>query len=779
MAQFNPTVPDTQDPNWLGWSKPISDIPADKTMGIALSGAGDLLKVGVEAGDQWVKRDIENKAYAQIDPLRDAMSADLEAKLTNAQRSPGDPLSLTATNTEQNVPAGIQNGIDRIQKLSQARAETAIPTNTTLYSGQTLAVAKQLRTEYPGWREYIDQKVSEASGMPVANAYFKDQIQDLNHLQTQTNSQRNKAEAMLKEGMSYPGAKEMNAKFQNNQVTPSDIFNWSADVQAKDRSDAQRRLAAADRKGAVAEDQSVAVADYGLTIGDRLDTQLKVLTLNTPWGTTEKVGDLMRKIQTGEVKIDPEAAVRMGPAIQGLRNTLYADFMDVAQKRDPNAGNMSYSARAGGLESLKTEANNKLQVFDDFFKYVAGEKFPLADLAKKRAEAMTSQAREKMYDDVGFKKGYLAMKVAAEDMGNNMAALFATEASKNNLDDTMKTYFSGEAFKALTGNKGQANPTPTTMTETSDKVKTMGLGINEDGTPNKDNVEFNKSLMQIPQIIGNPDMPLANKLNVANWAFQSKNLPFLRRFNMDYVDPTTGNWVEGKYGSFNRLTSQSIADGMSELRTKGGPEGQQAYNNWKQWSQLSLQEVIGQDLTSLSQYSKNLPVVNGQKVVVNWDTGDGSRPPHIILKNEKGQDLPTRTMNPVDQGYLTNIHDTVNRINLGMEGAARVAATDGSNPSAYILRAIINAGYTPGPTTTGLPKAITDAIRASGAMEAKSMDDRQRAIQKRAEEDSTGIRGAMKTLREMPPIPDDSGGQTKSPMDQSYSPAEINKYGKR
>ena len=73
----------------------------------------------------------------------------------------------------------------------------------------TSPTAKQLRAQYPGYREYIDQKVSEASGLPVANAYYKNLMQDINHQLMQiAGGNKDPIEALVMKNLDVPGITE-------------------------------------------------------------------------------------------------------------------------------------------------------------------------------------------------------------------------------------------------------------------------------------------------------------------------------------------------------------------------------------------------------------------------------------------------------------------------------------------------------------------------------------------------------------------------------------------
>src|SRR5688572_24372558 len=95
MAVFNPAIPDQPDPNYLGLSKPISNVEGSKVAEIGLKGASNLLDQGVKVTDQIIKDSIDKKIYSEVDAERDAYTQALQDTLTPVGHTPGQP-SLAA-----------------------------------------------------------------------------------------------------------------------------------------------------------------------------------------------------------------------------------------------------------------------------------------------------------------------------------------------------------------------------------------------------------------------------------------------------------------------------------------------------------------------------------------------------------------------------------------------------------------------------------------------------------------------------------------------------------
>ncbi len=75
MAVFNPDVPDIQPTNYLSYSKQGE---GNKSLGVALSGAGETFKAAVTGADEYIKQTIDKALYDKIDTQREGFTGALE-----------------------------------------------------------------------------------------------------------------------------------------------------------------------------------------------------------------------------------------------------------------------------------------------------------------------------------------------------------------------------------------------------------------------------------------------------------------------------------------------------------------------------------------------------------------------------------------------------------------------------------------------------------------------------------------------------------------------------
>lgn len=189
MAIFNPQVQPTNDPNYLGYSRGIeggfgvkSGVPGvDKSSSIlidtaatGLSESASIVDTGIK---DYLKDNIRNTVEKQRDDYTQYLTTLKKVAQTNTIPGAGATDSILEGDGGGDVPDGLQAGLDRAKNLAAA-GNTGNRINDTLYSASLASSASELRTKWAGYKDYIDQKFSEYSGMNPANAYYKNLMQD-------------------------------------------------------------------------------------------------------------------------------------------------------------------------------------------------------------------------------------------------------------------------------------------------------------------------------------------------------------------------------------------------------------------------------------------------------------------------------------------------------------------------------------------------------------------------------------------------------------------------
>src|SRR5258707_2375647 len=96
------------------------------------------------------------------------------------------------------------------------------------------SLAKQLRAQYPGYKDYIDEQIKAVSGVDPANAVMRNLLEDINRNATNAKSEHDKTTAMLRDAVTsgIPNSPVMMALWNANKLTPDQanayIYKYSA-----------------------------------------------------------------------------------------------------------------------------------------------------------------------------------------------------------------------------------------------------------------------------------------------------------------------------------------------------------------------------------------------------------------------------------------------------------------------------------------------------------------------------------------------------------------------
>jgi hypothetical protein len=173
MADFNPGLNKTSDPNYEGAARPVHvDVEGwgnhqrernlNIFQGIA-RGAG----AAVQGGYDTIKSGIEDAVYSGVDPIRDAQGVGAAVLDTLDQ----------ASQAVGGKPADPELMKDSISKIHTAYQQGKI--SETNYYAQLETMTRSIRSRFPGFREEVDAMVHSVTGITPANALRSSILHDL------------------------------------------------------------------------------------------------------------------------------------------------------------------------------------------------------------------------------------------------------------------------------------------------------------------------------------------------------------------------------------------------------------------------------------------------------------------------------------------------------------------------------------------------------------------------------------------------------------------------
>jgi len=264
MAVFNPGPGPSNDPNFLNYSQGVSPqrnieptgvqpttihptgvTQSDqsgayfgKGIGQLISGVGQELDLAGKEADTIVKKSIDDKLFSALDAERTRYDASLQA-LTQATPDqavrPGTTGKFTLTGVQNAVYGGGEAAIPQplgdqlpTQLKTIADAFESGKVSPTFYYGRLNEIAKQFRSQYPGYREYIDQEVKQITGVDPANAKITSLTSQINTALAQARSEQSKIDTFFqrKEVAGLPGAPQIYEQYKAGQIGLPQVQRW-------------------------------------------------------------------------------------------------------------------------------------------------------------------------------------------------------------------------------------------------------------------------------------------------------------------------------------------------------------------------------------------------------------------------------------------------------------------------------------------------------------------------------------------------------------------------
>lgn len=679
MVVFNPQIQPTQDPNWTNVSRPISDLTPDKSTGITLETTAKTIDSGVKLADTLTKQSIQKDTETGVDNLRDAYTESLQAYRNVQIGAAANPnASLMPTGDTTPVPGNLQSGLQRVQQLGTAMAQNTGKINDTLYTGALNALAKQLRSSYPGYRDYIDEQIKSVSGVDPANAFMKNLLEDINRNQENAKTDDNATLSSLRE-------KASQGFHDTNGVTAAQVMELRK-AGVIDNNQAMKWLNGAmklkydlDTKAANRKDRQDSDADTAITANKDLSSNTGQI-LNQAWNTmtigknTDTIAKQVAFIEAhaGDQGVSDEEFTRIGYQLKAMRANIFNTSWAQAQKDG------TLQRLGGDAEKAKATINARLAPLDNAIEAVTNKDWGTAYGHMKFNEAISSDSTNLLYnmpDDEA--RIFNRMSGAFAKISPQASASLMQMAFKGKVPQAEVQLLQNETLKLLT-QPYSANGRVSSAQGALDELRRRGA------TSAKTYDEFVKTV----NMLSDPTVAPENKINLARGFFDpelNKNLLSDQNFKKDTV--VNGRQVPGKYSVFTTLSTEATANSIKEL-SKTRPDIAKDYEVMmtKQFGeQLYSREL--QDLRDLNQEFKPTQGRPGFQVKV---TNDGKSPVRMELVTDKNEPITYAQASAYGAG---NAYQALNRLNTGMAGLWNVYNATGPEAGRRTMETLYRYGY--------------------------------------------------------------------------------------
>jgi hypothetical protein len=709
MVAFNPDVAPGRDdmPNWQrAVGGPISDLVPDKSAGIGLQTAGNAIEGATEIADTQVKKSIDTDVRDKTEGIRQDFTNDLEAM--KARLAGNNILPANATPTQGGstpaIPAAVDSTLSKVDNLQSALINGKI--NDTYYHGRLKDAVTQLRSQYPGYTDYIDQKVSQITGVNPANAYVSDLMQDINRMQTTKKSAVDKAvDDAMKSGYPNSGAMIQRLQQDGEKFLPQ-FQQWYSQNTEFDATIKRKDAMRSTMKGSKEDINTQRTEDFTNEVGSVLTTNFNSISTiagtNTPQGILDTIKDAaahpdkytdaqMRQLST--VLKTQEAAVT-SQLLARSRQT----------QQDAQGRTYSYSSDVGPAkiqEIIQNQVHSAYKTITDALDGGGVQGAGAAFAHMNHAKAKLDDTKDNLLSsDVGTWAA--KMSNFNELMGPNWTGLVTNAGLKADIDDKMRGYLSEKTLDARLQPEFDKTGKPITLKQHMDEA----LQLQQQGKITAaQRSRYTGNLINIVDDIKNKDAPDRDKQNVVRYLFSPEGQGILNGIKTDYVDPDTGKQVPGKYSVFQRLTSDDVVKEIAKM-----PDDlKMMYKNY-------MEREAGANLFYKEFQNLNYFAGHDDLHFKYNDASKGGKP-YIELLDDTGK--PIQQSNsaygvapqpPMSAGYKYQVQKVVDRINTALSGMTNVEKAFGGNASDYALAFMIRSQVDLGKNWEGLPAKLLDSI---------------------------------------------------------------------
>jgi hypothetical protein len=654
MADFNVKVKDVENSaGFLGTSRganapevqqtiarpsTVQDTSAS-TQGLSalVGGVGNLFSAVVDTADSLIKRDVDRRATEAADQIFD------EFGVSDATTIYGSDVNNEPT------PEEINRAEKNLKRLYNANSRGAL--SDTAFAARADAVARQLRARYPGHRDYIDQRISNVTGVRPANAIVRG-------LMEQASAQRSAAgqgekdrlqylESITKAGLYKPGME--NLGYMELLQTTGPMY---AERQKIDVMKSQIELARAQNQATGELAARAAKQTINLQMMDTLSN------VTSPMGKTyQEITSKIREINTSgkELSADEQTMLRasfsqlkqdfLGKAQEGLFQ-FGADITEEQRKEALAPATAFFQNIEDGLVSKDTGALNR---------------------AVNRLEAMKTGADIKLYQTAPELEAIAAMN---RTLGPQAAAIVLGSSDKLN-----SAYLKVLVDDSIVDAFGKKTPLKQVFDANNSRDSTNASVVNR--------AVFDSTL----SILTDPSISPEVKAEAADRLYGEGNAGFI----------TTRNPAD-RMEMYRRMVNQDTFNAV-KLAAQKNPEVMENYKGWARDTFLKMSRLQSNTI-------KNMVESNPGLIKFNPKTGMLETAPLQDVGPGTSRFQGTGDVAALDRNErIKEARPVVNEFNSLIAGLSPVLKEDGKEVGQYVNTVLGGLGVS-------VP--AVEAVRVSG-----------------------------------------------------------------
>lgn len=752
MAIFNPQVPNADDkmPNYFKFSDSISQPKADesgayKGTADAYSSASKAAVIttvgkGIEGaaalGDNIVKEVIKSDVYQRVDAERDKFTTALynantygdasgprapagnDPANTVVEGTPGPPVDLMSGG-KTSVPTVISKGISDIARTQAGLDQNKV--TKTEYIKNINTIAKDLRSTYAPYRDYIDTEIAKVTGMNPANALMDQYVENINNAMGSARKEQDYWRNKIVDS-GYPDSAEMLAKFEktgdHNQVARYLAFNNGV------RSTLQLKKLAAEDKNQDEATRLKSATDYANSAANHAATTFFYNSTKFVNGdqSPADIADKMADLSLHPEKANDAAYQGLSERYLALHTQAYNQTMRILttpQKGQDGKMVPPMSDTLGMAETKKIVDNSVGALFQQTRDFISDKQFgPAFHLQNAGAATVNNQYFSILTDPT--LKGKVATAAALNKAAPNFAPFMTGKFMGDGLDTELGTFTTEQGRQAVAQTGGKYYGVDGKIYSFRQSIEEQERASEISGQPIPG--QAIKNLTKVREVITDPQATPEAISNTVKYYFDPVvNKGVMKKLMDDYYDPAKGSIVKGRSSAFATLTDPELT---KAIYTKGAPTDWQKYSTW---AKGEFAEQFGSGVRDL-----NVKIKEGNPNLGNPEsmmhTSWNSNTKQFEIKRNDGQ--------PLNVAQNFTYGTMVSNLNMGLKNMAEIAKTEGTNVDAYLFKVLKDNGFRPDKDIDGVPAQVMRALITGNGGKVK--DAPSSPVQRFAPEDVRG-----------------------------------------
>lgn len=575
MAIFNPTPQTSNDPNYLGYSQGTDRAQVSRTYENLFHGLTEVASAAPKAIDDVIKHKIKEDVRGSLEAVRDSFgvkaAAEAPGNITGVKGDPsnyrdgeegGGSLVAGAKGPVKGAPPGVQKLGNRLESLQSAYQNGEL--SESYYWSRMESVVRQMRSQYKGYEDYIDERVANILGTTPANALRRALLNDMDMAEKAQQRALSDDQKFIRQNAAHLPPDYYTREREGRPYSMRQVEAYVA-VQKQE----ENRISTLRSKYALDKDHKEARAGDAERLAEtHLDHIYNTfVTRAAQAGGIGSVRELSEKIQqklaSGKPPT-PEEQQQLKSAFAQLKQELSTRVDEALHRPFSKDKPDTYATDIKDQGKLKALKDNILSRLDQMEKNIMDEKYGLVGMNLALSNSMRNETLRQTLQSHSIFKKLDALRAIGGEKLIELLMMPREGADSPILKDTLQGLRTLDAAELATG---QGNPS-------QQLDRRINAGKNDPGL--KDPKGVVTFINDQAMMLKNKDVPDKIAENAAKSIFSAANRDFLTK-----LQPAD------RMKAFTILASPEAAERVRQL-SRINPEIGQLYHQWVAHSSVGL-----------------------------------------------------------------------------------------------------------------------------------------------------------------------------------------------